>query len=73
MRRAYNILTAIYLAWFTLEVIGGIMKKQLLSKKTMRAIRIILGALGILILLFLLYKLFTEWLPMLKFALQTAV
>jgi hypothetical protein len=61
------------LAWFTLEVISAVTKKQILPKKVMRVIRIVLGTLGILILLFLLYKFFTEWLPMLKFALQTAV
>jgi beta-glucosidase len=69
----YNVLTFIYLAWFTLEVISAVTKKQILPKKVMRVIRIVLGTLGILILLFLLYKFFTEWLPMLKFALQTAV
>ena len=71
---AYNVLTAIYLAWATLEVLRKLFpEKKWISPKALRIIRIVLGAIGIAGLAFLLYMFFTQWLPVLQFALQTAV
>ena len=71
---AYNVLTFIYMAWATLEIVHKLYpEKKLLSKKGFRILRIVLGTLGILILGVLLYMFFTQWLPVLQFALQTAV
>ena len=38
-----------------------------------RVLRIVLGTIGIIILGVLLWMFFTTWLPVLQFALQTAV
>lgn len=39
----------------------------------MKVIRIVLGTIAIVILAVLLYMFFTQWLPKLQFAVQTAV
>lgn len=71
---AYNVLTFIYAAWATLEVVRKLWpEKKIVGKKAMRIIRIVLGAIGIIILGVLLFLFFTQWLPKLQFALQTAV
>ena len=70
----YNVLTFIYMAWWTLEILRKLFpEKKILSKKAFKIIRLVLGTIGILILCFLLYMFFTQWLPTLQFALQTAV
>jgi hypothetical protein len=71
---AYNVLTFVYMAWATLEIVHKLWpEKKLLSRKGFRILRTVLGALGVLILGVLLYMFFTTWLPTLQFALQTAV
>ena len=67
---AFHILAAVYLGYATLEIVraGG---ADIVPNKTMWIIRIVLWVVGAAILGFLLFKLFTEWLPMLSFALQT--
>ncbi len=71
---AYNVLTFIYMAWATLEILRKLFpEKKIIGDKPLRWIRLILGILGILILGVLLFKFFNEWLPKLQFALQTSV
>ena len=71
---AYNVLTFIYMAWATLEIINKLWpEKKIIGKKALRIIRIVLGVLGLIILGILLYKFFTDWLSKLQFALQTSV
>lgn len=71
---AYHVLTLVYMAWATLEIVRKLWpEKQIVSKKALRRIRIVLGTIGIVILVFLLFMFFTEWLPKLQFALQTSV
>ena len=71
---AYNALTFIYMAWATLEILRKLYpEKKWIGKKALKVIRIVLGTIGIAIFVFLLYMFFTQWLPMLKFAFQTAV
>ncbi len=72
---AYNVLTFIYMAWATLEILRALYPdgKMIPGRKVYRTIRIALGSVGIVILGFLLYMFFTTWLPVLQFALQTAV
>ncbi len=71
---AYNLLTLIYLAWATVEILRKLYPgKKIISDKALHLIRIILGVIGVAGLAFLLYMFFTTWLPMLQFAFQTAV
>ena len=71
---AYNVLTFIYMAWWTLEILRKLYpEKKWIGKNTLKIIRIVLGVIGLVILAFLLYMSFTQWLPTLQFALQTAV
>ncbi|MBR1842466.1 MAG: glycoside hydrolase family 3 C-terminal domain-containing protein [Oscillospiraceae bacterium] len=67
---AFNALAVIYLGYVTLEIVraGG---ANILPGKQIWVLRIILWAIGGVILALLLFKFFTEWLPMLSFALQT--
>ncbi|MBR2288981.1 MAG: glycoside hydrolase family 3 C-terminal domain-containing protein [Clostridia bacterium] len=70
----YNVLTFIYMAWATLEILRKLYpEKKFIGKKALKVLRIVLGVIGIAILAVLLYMFFTQWLPMLQFALQTAV
>lgn len=69
---AYNALTVLYLGYATLEIIRA-SKQTPFSRKTMWTIRIVLWTVGAVILAVLLFMFFTEWLPMLQFAFQTAV
>ena len=62
------------MAWATLEIVHKLYpEKKLLSRKGFLILRIALGAIGLIILGVLLYMFFTTWLPVLQFALQTAV
>ncbi len=70
---AFHVVAVIYLAYFTLEILLKTVKKDLVPKKVMKIIRIVLWTIAALILIVLLYMFFTEWLPVLQFALQTAV
>ena len=63
----------IYLAYITLEIVMATTKKNLIPKKVWRIVRIVLWTIAVLILGYLLFMFFTEWLPVLQFALQTAV
>ncbi len=69
----FHVVALIYLAYITLEIVQKTVRPNLVPKKAMRIIRIVLWTLAALILAFLLYMFFTEWLPVLQFALQTAV
>lgn len=68
---AYHVLTVIYLAYATLEIVNAKVKPGIIAKTKLRVIRIVLWTIGAAILLCLLFLFFTEWLPMLKFAFQT--
>jgi len=71
---AYNVLTVIYLAYATVEILLKLNPEQkVISKQGKRIMRGILWTVGAVILAVLLFFFFTEWLPMLQFALQTAV
>ena len=62
------------MAWWTLEILRKLYpEKKWIGKNTLKIIRIVLGVIGLVILAFLLYMFFTQWLPTLQFALQTAV
>lgn len=67
---AFHVLAVIYLGYATLEIVR-VGKPDIVPGKTMRIIRIVLWVIGAAILAALLFKFFTEWLPMLQFALQT--
>lgn len=71
---AYNVLTLIYAAWATIEILHKLFpEKKIIGRRTLRVIRLVLSVLGLAGLAFLLYMFFTTWLPMLQFAFQTAV
>lgn len=67
---AFHVLAVIYLGYATLEIVR-VGKPDIVPGKAMRMIRIILWAVGTVLLAVLLFKFFTDWLPMLQFALQT--
>ena len=69
----FHIVALIYLAYITLEIVQRTVKPDLLPKKVMKIIRIVLWTVAALLLACLLFMFFTEWLPVLQFALQTAV
>ncbi len=69
---AFHVLAVIYLGYATLEIVRA-GKPEMISDKVMWRIRIALWVIGAVILALFLFKFFTEWLPMLQFALQTAV
>ncbi len=67
---ALHVLALVYLGYATLEIVRA-GKPEIVSDQKMRVIRLVLWIIGGAILAFLLFKFFTEWLPMLRFALQT--
>ena len=69
---AFHVLAVVYLSYGTLEIVRA-GKQAPLSGKTMWTIRIVLWSVGAVILAVLLFMFFTQWLPMLEFAFQTAV
>lgn len=71
---AYNVLTVIYMAYATVEILLKLNPEQtILSKRGKTVMRAVLWTVGGVILAVLLVMFFTTWLPMLQFALQTAV
>ena len=66
---AYNVLTAIYAAYVTFEIVTAGSEKP--AKRVKWTIRIVLWVIAAIILAVLLIMFFTQWLPMLQFALQT--
>lgn len=69
---AYNVLTVIYLGYVTVEVVLKY-KPDMMAKKARWTMRIVLWVPAVIIFAILMYMFITEWLPMLQFALQTAV
>ena len=69
---AFNALAVIYLGYVTLEILNS-GKYLTISQKIMWRMRIGLWVPGGIILAIVLFLFFTQWLPALQFALQTAI